>query len=209
MAVGLVMRQNVGLAINGVGDIFNSELRLRHNIYPKFSGSGAIENNFSVKIPFRGSLSGSSSFGLSNRVFFYQVIGAALKGSGSFKDGLRLKTELNNIKFSGSGKMVDNRMALWLPIPHEMSGSGEMVLRRLGALNENVIELLGINLLPGETVTIDTDLLQVLIGSKEDVSSITTDSVFFELNPGENEITISTDSDGPLGVTTIWQNRWL
>ena len=57
--------------------------------------------------------------------------------------------------------------------------------------------------------TIDTDLLQVLFGSIEDVSAVTSDSVFFELNPGENEILISTDSVTTLDVTAIWQNRWL
>ena len=76
-------------------------------------------------------------------------------------------------------------------------------------MNENVIELIGLNLMPGESVTIDTDLLQVLLGAVEDVSSVTAESVFFELNPGLNDITVSTDVDGQIDVTAIWQNRWL
>ena len=96
-----------------------------------------------------------------------------------------------------------------MPITIDVTGSGEMTLRRLSAIDESILELININLLPGEVVTIDTDLLQVLFGSIEDVSAVTSDSVFFELNPGENEILISTDSVTTLDVTAIWQNRWL
>ena len=84
-----------------------------------------------------------------------------------------------------------------------------MTLRRLSVLNENIIELIGIEFAPGDTIIIDTDLLQVLFGSKEDVSSVTSDSVFFELNPGENEITIDVDAETVLDITAVWQNRWL
>ena len=96
-----------------------------------------------------------------------------------------------------------------MPIAMGITGFGEMTLRRLSAIDESILELININLLPGEVVTIDTDLLQVLFGSIEDVSAVTSDSVFFELNPGENEILISTDSVTTLDVTAIWQNRWL
>ena len=101
------------------------------------------------------------------------------------------------------------RVSLGLPLTIGMKGQGSAMLRRLSGLNENAIELIGINLLPGETVTIDTDLLQVLVGLVEDVSSVTTESVFFELNPGENEIIIDVDSASKMDIVTIWQNRWL
>src|SRR5574344_875375 len=102
--------------------------------------------------------------------------------------------------------MKVNTIAFQLPIALYVGGKGEFILRRIGAFNENVIELIGIDFKPGDTITIDTDLLQVLFGPIEDVSSVTTDSEFFELNPGENEIIIDMDALSDMDVTAIWQN---
>ena len=130
-----------------------------------------------------------------------------MAGTSVFTPNPVLSTAMNGI-IDGSGRL-SSTVSLLLPLTIVQRGQGNLVLRRLGALNENVIELIGINLLPGETITIDTDLLQVLFGPIEDVSSITNESVFFELNPGENEIAIDIDSNSTLDVVAIWQNRWL
>ena len=125
------------------------------------------------------------------------------------KGYLIMYTFMDAFTFHGFGDLLDDGLALHLPLIIKMEGIGEFILRRLGALNENVLELNGINLRPGEEVTIDTDLLSVFFGYTEDVSSVTTDSVFFELSPGENDVVIDTNTGEMMMVTVIWQNRWL
>lgn len=136
-----------------------------------------------------------------------QNVVGALNGYGVIGVGVVMQSQIP-MQVSGGGGIVSN-VVLQLPLGVQMSGSGGLILNRIGARNENVLELIGINLLPGETVTIDTDLLQVLFGTREDVGAVTSDSVFFELFPGANEIVVSTDTDQILDVTAIWQNRWL
>lgn len=136
--------------------------------------------------------------------------GNPIYGAILYKAGyLIMRTFMEAFAFHGFGDLLDNGVVLHLPLIIKMEGIGGFILRRLGALNENVLELDGINLRPGEEVTIDTDLLSVFFGYTEDVSSVTTDSVFFELSPGENDIVIDTNTGEMMTVTAIWQNRWL
>ena len=81
----------------------------------------------------------------------------------------------------------------------------------------SVLDLRNISLLPGETITIDTDSMVVLFGLVHDVSSLTSDSEFFELDKGTNELRFDWTyeanpnpiPENELEVTIIWQNRWL
>jgi phage-related protein len=76
-------------------------------------------------------------------------------------------------------------------------------------LDTNYIDFENIEFKPGETMIIDTDLLQVTIEDQIEISSITKTSDFFDLIPGDNEITIENDVNALLDVKTIWNNRWL
>ena len=95
--------------------------------------------------------------------------------------------------------------------------AGDLDVFNIGDIQTEVINLIGISLLPNQTITIDTDSMIVLFGLKHDVSSLTNDSVFFNLNEGTNEIKFiigyeSAPSPIPaneLETRIIWQNRWL
>lgn len=205
---GIVMLRNVGLGMTGGGGLGATPIVLQRNTVANIEGSGSVELDIVVKTPITAKIGGESTMVVSNRMFLYQNMRAQISGGGVVKNDLIVATALAPFKFNGAG-VISTNVDLQLPLTVVSNGSSAFTLRRLGALNENAIELIGIDLMPGESVTIDTDLLQVLLGAKEDVSSVTTDSVFFELNPGQNDITVLTDADDTIDVVAIWQNRWL
>ena len=217
---GMLLRINAEIPFEGSGQIESTSIVLRLPLTMKFSGSGTLDPGLAVKTPFSVAFAGQS-FMKSTTDFVYQHMRAQLAGQGDIerdrwveeilhKAGyLIMRTFMEAFAFHGFGDLVDDGVVLHLPLIIKMEGIGGFILRRLGALNENVLELDGINLRPGEEVTIDTDLLSVFFGYTEDVSSVTTDSVFFELSPGENDIVIDTNTGEMMTVTAIWQNRWL
>lgn len=207
MLTTLVAQQRLGIQMAATGGIAETEIILRLPLTAKFSGAGVMVPNMALRTPTPVKFSGAGAFAISNQMVLYQYMIGALSGSGSFIPKLVARTEIPTM-FNGSGEMNATPI-LRLPLSIPLKGSGEMILRRIGARNENVIELIDINLLPGETIIIDTDLLQVWFGIREDVSAITPESVFFELFPGDNELTVDTDTEEKLDITTIWQNRWL
>lgn len=208
MKCGLVMQQNIGVPMRGSSTVSTTPILLRMSLDSlKFSSMSKLTPNISVQTPFKVNIGGSSILKVDNRMIILQFIQANLIGAGTVNNNLILQLPIDP-KLNGSS-VLKGSLDLQLPLQIQLTGFGGLNIRRLSAMNENILELIGINLLPGETVTIDTDLLQVLFGSREDVSSVTNNSVFFELNPGENEITVSTDTNESLEITGIWQNRWL
>ena len=205
---GIVIQQSIEEKLSGIGELNPTAIVLRNQVRASLSGVGDFMSNIVVRTPIAGSMEGSSRMEISDKMFFYQNMAGSVSGAGTFDVQPTIVTPMEGI-FSGFGEINAQGAALHLPLTISSGGSGDMVLRRIGALNENVIELIGIDFKPGDTITIDTDLLQVLFGAIEDVSTITTDSVFFELNSGENEIVIDIDSKSKMGVTAVWQNRWL
>ena len=205
---GFTVIQQLAPALSGGGDLRSNETILKMNIAGTIGGSCTFELLQTVITPIAGSVSGDSSMSIDNRMFFYQPMRSAMTGNGVFDSKPVLSTSFG-ADFNGIGDMKVNTIVFQLQISLYVGGKGEFIIRRIGAFNENVIELIGIDFKPGDTITIDTDLLQVLFGPIEDVSSVTTDSEFFELNPGENEIIIDIDALSDMDVTAIWQNRWL
>ena len=205
------MRQNIVNAFAGVGSIQQVTMFLRRSTAAPLTGGGVLNTNLVVRTPINCALSGTGGVVIDSRMFLYQNMIGNLVGAGAFTPRPVFETELFCDVIRGSGEMSPH-VNLQLPLKISSTGQGAFILRRLGSLNENVIELFGINLLPGETITIDTDLMEVLFGSVEDVSATSTESVFFELNPGANELAIDLgvdDSENTMAITAIWQNRWL
>lgn len=204
----LIMKQSMSGAFSGSSEVkpITTVLGLR---LPSttIKGTGSFTPRISVATPFKGSFNSSGALGINNKIYFIQSFAPTIPAGGTLETKFVMQTPII-INLSG-GSSLESTVTFPMPITMDLTGFGEMTLRRLSAIDESILELININLLPGEVVTIDTDLLQVLFGSIEDVSAVTSDSVFFELNPGENEILISTDSVTTLDVTAIWQNRWL
>lgn len=108
-------------------------------------------------------------------------------------------------------------LILILPLTITLTSSGDMDILNIGDAVVSVLDLRNINLLPNQTITIDTDAMVVLFGLTHDVSSLTSDSVFFELSEGINELKFEIGYEvapnpmpaNELDTTFIWQNRWL
>lgn len=205
---GLRMRANVGIPMSGEGDINEIPLILRLPLSCKMSGSGNMDSKLNVQTPLGAMIFSGVGNMISERDFVYQHLVFTLSGRGEFNNNIYMQKPLGDVIFAGIGNLT-GKMVLKVPLSVSMEGTSTFELRRLSALNESILELDGITLQPGESITIDTDLLTVLFGHREDVSAVTKDSVFFELSPGENDITIETDSNSQINVTAIWQNRWL
>lgn len=209
LSPGLILRRNVGAALRGGGDIPPTEMIFRRASSANLSASGNLGiPGIAVKTPMSMSFAGEGFAGTDDRVLMIHHLNLGIAGMGEIKGDYVVETPIKFVEIKG-GSAVTGRVALQIPLTFNMSGASKFDLRRVRALNESVFELIGIELRPGETVTIDTDLLQVLFGSREDVSSVSTDSTFFELTPGENDITILTNIESELDITAIWQNRWL
>ena len=208
LTCALIMKQSMSGTFSGSSEVkpITTVLGLR---LPSttIKGTGSFAPRISVATPFKGSFNSSGTLGVNNKIYFIQSFVPTIPAGGTLETKFVMQTPIT-INLSG-GSSLKSTVTFPMPIVMDITGVGEMTLRRLSAIDESILELININLLPGEVVTIDTDLLQVLFGSIEDVSAVTSDSVFFELNPGENEILISTDSVTTLDVTAIWQNRWL
>ena len=99
----------------------------------------------------------------------------------------------------------------------DIFGEGKIDSLNIGDIKTNIIYLKGISLEPDQTITIDTDSMTVLFGVNHDVSSLTDESIFFELNEGTNELKFEISYEiqpnplpaNELDTTLIWQNRWL
>lgn len=207
MNTNLILLTHVNTAYTGEGEMNDLEMILRMPLTIKMSGSGALTPGIVARTPFSLSLSGQGDMRF-QQDFVYQHMAFTPSGQGIFDISMVIITPISFEEIQGRGDLT-GKMIFELPLTINMDGTSSFILRRLGALNENIFELDGINLLPGEEVTIDTDLLSVFFGFRQDVSSVTTDSVFFELSPGENDIMIETDAGEVMTVTAIWQNRWL
>ena len=117
----------------------------------------------------------------------------------------------------GQGGNGGLELTLVMELDSQINGVGTFDIFNFGDIKTDVLYLRDISLLPGKTITIDTDLMTVLFGFEHDVSSLTDDSIFFELNEGTNEIkfeiTYEFDPNpipaNELETTFIWQNRWL
>ena len=151
-----------------------------------------------------------------------QFIGLELNGSGEVYCQLALFSYI-----SGSGEIIQShepdeepealKLNLVMNMEIKMIGSGGLDITGLGDAEMDLLYLRGISLLPNQTITIDADSMTVLFGLEHDVSSLTGDSVFFELAKGINELNFEIgyeiDPDpmpaNEVEVTAIWQNRWL
>lgn len=204
----LTAQQKIPILFSSSGALKSSQVLLKLRMPINLTGAGELKPKFVIRTPIPIALNGSGEFAADDRVIMIQNMVGVISGAGGFVPRPTI-IQFFDFESDGSGEMLDGGLKLWLPLLYSHNGVGQLILRRLGTLNENVFELEGINLQPGETIVIDTNTLQVLFGATEDVSAVTSESVFFEMNPGENDITIDIDSNSLLNVVAIWQNRWL
>ena len=127
------------------------------------------------------------------------------------------------IILSGEGRLAsypdEDKIDIYLnqELTPTLTSYGKIDILNIGDMEVSVLDLRNISLLPGETITIDTDSMVVLFGLVHDVSSLTSDSEFFELDKGTNELRFEIGYEvapnpmpaDELDTIFIWQNRWL
>lgn len=210
---GVVPRIDSGIGVESIGEMVLSEMVLKLPIGADIFGSGELEDPVAVKTPFEVDFSGDSALS-SERDYVVQFIEGDILSEGGFVLDAVVKTALGveeePLVLAGSSSLEEDGFIFSAPLEIGFDGEANVLLRRLSDLDEETLQLIGINLPPGGSIIVDTDLLSVFLNGIEDVSSVTTDSVFFELGPGDNEVSILTDEEEQtLRVTPIWQNRWL
>lgn len=232
-SINLQSLHNLSGVLSGSSNL-NAELtaktEIQSGLFAQGSGSFTLIHLVYFFLPLDITVGGNSSLGMSvnvgtqleisfegsgdlisNEDRIIQTINTDIRSNGSLAGSLNLLTFFQEIKIVSEGSVFTQQVVLKLPLEHTqvMSGLGNLKLRRIGEIDKDVFELEGINLLPGQTVKIDTDLLMVWINGISDVSSVTPDSTFFELLPGITTFTIDNNPGEPIEVDVIWQNRWL
>jgi hypothetical protein len=209
ISVTPTIQQRMSAALSGYGDMDIQDFILRLKIAPALNGHGTLVPGVAMQVPIgQIDLSGEGDLE-DSKMFFLQHMISSLSGHGTLTSSINLRVFMNSA-LSGSGDLqMDDQFKLLMPVKSSLSGYGDLILRRIGALNSDTLAFEGLNLQPGQSLTIDSDELTVFIGTFEDVSSVTSDSVFFHLQPGENEISFEADGSPNLDVTIIWNNRWL
>jgi len=170
-------------------------------------GSSVSSFNLIIITPLSLSISASSIMSIV-REYIHQYISSYINATSLINIIINAKTKIDILQINGMGSIKLTPL-IKISTSIILAGSSILTLRRIGALNEEIFELNPTSILPGGEVIIDTDIMTVLIDNIENVSSVTTDSEFFELIPGDSLFTIETDTEQELGVTIIWQNRWL
>lgn len=76
-------------------------------------------------------------------------------------------------------------------------------------LGEEYLELLGVTLLPGQELEINTCDLTVTIAGENAMHLLTSEGDFFDLLPGNNDIEVSATGANQVSVDAYWKDRWL
>lgn len=207
MNPGLTPRLHSDMSVNSVGAMSVTTFILRMEMSCDIQGYGDSFADTTVKIPFGLSFDGSSTFDSSREYVLQEMVGSISGSRGSINADLVAATDTGQTELSGNSSF-NVEMLIELPLSIDFPGSTDLHLL-LSNLDEDIFQIKNLHLLPGQTIIIDTDALSVLINNVEDVSNITTDSVFFELAPTDNELTFQTIGETDMSVTAIWKNRWL
>lgn len=177
---------------------------------PVIAGEGNISCDLVCQTPL-DSLGFTGDGNYLSTDYAQQVMTAELRSDGYVLCSIEMPTYLEPFDMDGYGSLNDPYLLIPLDLVSNFGGGGFMVLRRLTEIGYSVIELIGVDVGPGGSVSINTDLLTVLVNGLEDVSSVTSESEFFELEPGDTEVQIEFDGgeNAAINVHALWQNRWL
>jgi hypothetical protein len=203
------MRQETRAELSGEGAFGANDFRLFARMPSLLSGGGSIAFGISARTPFGAVLSGSGAAAISSALRIAQTMAGVVTGTGGLSATPTLRSYLSGLVEGKASLSVNNRLHLRLNLSPKIDGSGTLEPHRLGSLNTDELEFNNLNLASGQVLTIDSDELNVLVGNVLDVSSVTSESIFFNLQPGGNELTFTYNGNASLTVTFLWQNRWL
>jgi len=147
-------------------------------------------------------------------------------------EDLKARVRLIDISIHMNGGIITERTGLRVPLPgadislrtefdgdagvrvpvytREITITGGAACAPIFEPGSDKLELLNLNLAPGDELIIDTDVLEVLFNGVPDADFVTGDSEFFQLRPGRNRIIfMDGETARELSVSIVWSNRWL
>lgn len=231
MALNLYSLNNLQGTLSGRGDIAcgleiitplqieilrgSGDLALTYLVYffvpltINMPGNGNMTCDMIIQTPLEEiEFSGSSGFSVKEDII-NQLMAMEFRSTGSLTAEINLQTSLGISSFTGNSAFFNQEVILTLALALMLTGDSGFKLRRIGAIDKDIFELENIKLLPGQTVTIDTDLLTVKFDGLPDVSAVTSDSIFFQLFPGDTTFIIENSPGEKMEVNVVTQNRWL
>lgn len=101
-------------------------------------------------------------------------------------------------------------LGLLIPLQLTLGGEYELIPSTLRDSTTEEFTLEGLNLAPGQVVTIDTDTIDVLVDGISDVDVWASGGTFFQLGEGRNILYIHDNAQSrALQVTILWADRYL
>lgn len=127
---------------------------------------------------------------------------------------------------TSSGKLVRRQPFISQVAEMELDAEGKFIRKRPFAgyadmeLNTNsvtiktvgsqVLELINLNLHAGDEVIIDTEKMTITVNGVNSINILSDDSVFLNLSPGANTVSVETDNIGAeADIYVLWKDRWL
>lgn len=140
---------------------------------------------------------------------------APVSGSASITYGVGATTEgyVMSIPLTGNTGIsftgTNGNMELWTIYYNAPTGITFAVSGSLRNNDATSFTLEGLNLATGESVTIDTDTLEIFVRGQQDLTAWVTGGDWFKLSAGNNDIEVYTDTEETdLDITVQWQDRW-
>jgi len=174
----------------------------------QMTGSGYFDPYVNILVPYASSLDGGGTLNSFELNPLLLIETQALAGTGSLTPGVIL-AKLIYGDLSGTGTISGATILLYTSISANFTSLGDLGINYISNVNEMVFSLTGLIVPRYSSIIIDTDTLDVYIDGNMNVTNVTKESEFFEIQPGETQLTFTPNSTQSLSVSVMWQNRWL
>lgn len=109
----------------------------------------------------------------------------------------------------GTGRSKPPLLCMRVPLHAAAQGAAQTPPPMLDIAKTDYMQFVGVNLRPGETLYIDTDLIRILRNGEDDIRGWS-GGMFFKLSPSGNILTYSDNAASrQLQASVVWQDRWL
>lgn len=198
--------------LSGEGNLIDKGLRLGRTLAKfKLAGEGALNPELTFRIPIaKTKIQGEGALVDSGIYRNLILLPKVIQGEGNVTaKNLRFIQQLALARvLNGEGNLTGVILKR-TNFSAKIGGEGNATMN-VFTKDVDTITLTGVNLGPGQTLVIDTDTYDIWKNGALDLTSVSSDSVFFQLYPGINEIMIDADvSTMKVNIEAIVENRWL
>lgn len=162
------------------------------------TGSSGNVVNFKATIQ---SVSNAFALRFNNKVAYSAVISAYAAAFADYTAGVKFSAVVNGMGRAYSTRYIRGRY---------MGGGvvvfGDAFAVALSGYDEEVMRFVGLSMMKGDELIIDTYNMTVTINGQNAIDKITDDSVFFFIEKGAS---ITVEPQGTADITVLWKDRWL